>query len=297
MKLRLPGGCGVRVGFDARASDAAGAGEVRPSDCRSARGSRRSRRAFTIIELLLAMAIFSMVIMAIHSTWTAILRASKVGADTAANLQRARVAARALQEALASAVMFQANQALYTFEADTSGQFAALSFVARLPLSYIGGGYFGDQVVRRVTFVVEPDDTGVPRLLLTQKPLLQTNIAQGEAYTLALAREVNMFALEFFDPRQREGWVTEWTLTNQMPKQVRFALAFGKPSVAGIDPRDVTVRTVDIPSSPVPIAVQGALPAPAGPANRPNQVPQPGGGSPNAPGGGFDPRWRPGGGG
>lgn len=273
--------------------------------CRSAAAIFRSpaRRAFTIIELLLAMAIFSMVILAIYSTWTAILRASKVGADAAANLQRARVTARALQEALASAVMFQANPGLYSFEADTSGQFAALSFVARLPVSYLGGGYFGDQVVRRVTFTVEPDAAGVPQLLLTQQPVLQTNIAQGEAYTLALARDVNMFALEFFDPRSREGWITEWTLTNQMPRQVRFALAFGKPAGSAIDPRDVTVRTVDIPSSPVPIVVQGTPAAPAAPVGavgtpaRPNPAQPPGGVVPNTPGAGFDPRWRPGGGG
>jgi prepilin-type N-terminal cleavage/methylation domain-containing protein len=264
-----------------------------------------ARAGFTIIELLLAMTIFSMVILAIHSTWTAILRASKVGADAAANLQRARVTARALQEALASAVMFQANQGLYSFEADTSGQFAALSFVARLPLSYLGGGYFGDQVVRRVTFLVEPDETGVPQLLLTQQPVLQTNLARGEAYTLVLAREVNLFALEFFDPRSREGWLTDWTLTNQMPKQVRFALAFGRPAGSVVDPREVTVRTVDIPSSPVPGLLQGAAAAPgvpAGPAvpgggvNRPGPI-APGGGTPNAPGAGFDPRLRPGGGG
>lgn len=252
------------------------------------------RRAFTIIELLLSMAIFSMVILAIHTTWMSILRASKVGADTAANLQRARVAARALQEALASAVMFQANQGLYSFEADTSGEFAALSFVARLPLSYIGGGYFGDQVVRRVSLYVAADDTGAPQLMLTQRPVLQTNITEGQVYTLALAREVTMFGLEFFDPRQREGWVTEWTLTNQMPKQVRFALAFGKPRSAGVDPRDVTVRTVDIPSSPVPPMVQGAGPAPGAPGGPIGQ--RPGGGNPNQPGAGFDPRLRPGGG-
>jgi prepilin-type N-terminal cleavage/methylation domain-containing protein len=256
---------------------------------------KRPRRAFTIIELLLAMAIFSMVIIAIHTTWLAILRASKVGADAAANLQRSRVAARALQEALASAVMFQANQGLYSFEADTSGEFAAVSFVSRLPLSYIGGGYFGDQVVRRVSMYVEPDETGVPQLVLAQRPVLQTNIADGKSYTLALAREVTMFGVEFFDPRQREGWVTEWTLTNQMPKQVRFALSFGKPRSSGIDPSDVTVRTVDIPSSPVPPMIQGAGPAPGAPGGPINQRPGTGG-VPNQPGAGFDPRLRPGGG-
>lgn len=255
----------------------------------------RSRRAFTIIELLLSMAIFSMVILAIHTTWMSILRASKVGADAAANLQRARVAARALQEALASAVMFQANQPLYSFEADTSGEFAALSFVSRLPLSYLGGGYFGDQVVRRVTFFVEPDDAGAPQLVLTQRPVLQTNITEGQVYTIALAREVTMFGVEFFDPRSREGWVTEWPLTNQLPKQVRFALAFGKSRSGGVDPREVTVRTVDVPSSPVPAMVQGAGPVPGGPGS-PMRPPPGAGGLPNQPGAGFDPNLRPGGG-
>ena len=61
------------------------------------------------------------------------------------------------------------------------------------------------------------------------------------------------------------------------------------------DPRDVTVRTVDIPSSPVPPMVQGAGPAPGAPGGPIGQRPG-GGGNPNQPGAGFDPRLRPGGG-
>lgn len=234
-------------------------------------GARR-RRAFTILELMIALTIFSMVITAIYSTWTAILRASRAGLDAAADMQRSRIAARTLEEALATAVMFQANQPLYTFEADTSGQFSALSFVARLPASFLGGGYFGDLHVRRLTFSVEAAPEGGSQLVLTQIPLLQTNAVVEQEHTVVLARDVTMFALEFYD--QREGWLTEWDLTNRLPRLVRFAMAFGKEGGRQTS-RSTTVRTVDIPSTIVARQWQVGSAAPnpglpgAGGTNRP----------------------------
>src|SRR5262245_34103667 len=66
--------------------------------------------AFTLVEILIALGIFSMVLAAIYSTWTAILRASKVGRDAAAAVQRARMAGRTIEESLGSVQSFGAHQ-------------------------------------------------------------------------------------------------------------------------------------------------------------------------------------------
>ena len=66
----------------------------------------RTRRAFTLVEILVAMGILSLVLASIYSTWTAILRASKSGLDAAAAVQRARMAGRTIEESLGSAMMF-----------------------------------------------------------------------------------------------------------------------------------------------------------------------------------------------
>jgi len=70
---------------------------------------RASNRAFTLVEILVAIGIFSMVLAAIYSTWTAILRASKVGLEAAAAVQRARIAGRTIEETLGSVQCFESG--------------------------------------------------------------------------------------------------------------------------------------------------------------------------------------------
>ena len=53
-----------------------------------------TRRAFTLVEIMLALAIFGAVMIAIYSSWSSILRGSKVGLEAAAEAQRSRVAVR-----------------------------------------------------------------------------------------------------------------------------------------------------------------------------------------------------------
>ena len=82
---------------------------------------------------MVAMTIFGMVMVAIYSSWSAILRGSKVGLNAAAEAQRSRIAVRAIRDALTSAQLYIENVRYYWFMADTSGDFAALSLVSRLP--------------------------------------------------------------------------------------------------------------------------------------------------------------------
>ncbi len=219
---------------------------------------RRAGLAFTLLELLLAIAVFSMVITAIYASWHAILRSIRAGNQAAAEAQRARVASRALETALGSSVMFLMSRDLYRFEVDTTGEFAALSFVARLPRSFPGSGYYGDQIVRRVAFVVEPGQDGVNELRLIQFPILSGEISDQQLHPLTLARDVSLFMLEFNDGRSGE-WMDEWTNTNSLPRLVRFALAFGKRKDGTGKPREMVVRSVLLPGTAVHPIFQGAI--------------------------------------
>ncbi|HSO20269.1 MAG TPA: prepilin-type N-terminal cleavage/methylation domain-containing protein, partial [Desulfosarcina sp.] len=117
---------------------------------------------FTLLEIMLALGIFAGVLAAIYASWTSILRATQATHQAAARVQRERLAVRTLEEALAAAQVPRHNPAPYAFVADTSEEFGALSFVARLPESYPRSGRFHGLAVRRVQFAVEPDETGVP---------------------------------------------------------------------------------------------------------------------------------------
>jgi type II secretion system protein J len=193
-------------------------------------------RAFTMVEVLLAMGIFSLVIIAIYSSWTAIMRGTRVGLSAAAEVQRTRVAVRSMEEALSAAVMYADNPMYYGFFADTSGEYAYLSFVARLPESFPGSGLFPGQPLRRVTFSVD----GERNLLLMQSTLLDLS---ETPYTIKLAPKTAVFAMEFFDARLNE-WVPEWIATNALPSMVRLALDFGDKTSA----ESVTIRSVPMAS-------------------------------------------------
>jgi type II secretion system protein J len=220
-------------------------------------------RAFTLIEILLAIGIFSLVMAALYTSWSAILRGSRMGLAAAAEVQRTRVAVRSLEEALGSAVLYADNPEYYSFFVDTTGEYAYLSFVSRLPESFPGSGLFPGQSLRRVTFMVDGDRN----LKLTQTPLLEASQLIEQPYTIQLAPSVTTFAAEFFDARKHE-WYADWPFTNQIPQMVRIAIGFGKKQEA--TPQTVTMRV--IPLSAIAITRAGGT---AGGARIPR--PNPGG--------------------
>src|SRR6266853_1551651 len=151
------------------------------------------QRAFTLVEIMIAVTIFVAVMIAIYSSWSAILRGRKIGQEAAVEAQRSRVAVRALENSLMSLQMFLANIKYDYFSADTSGDFAALSFVAHLAKSFPRSGDFGDQVVRRLTFTVEPGTNSENVLLLRQNPILFQTSADEDENPLVLARNVKEY--------------------------------------------------------------------------------------------------------
>ena len=189
-------------------------------------GSRRRfprcRPGFTLVEILIAMGIFSLVLAAIYSSWTAILRGRKVGLEAAAAVQRARIAGRTLEECLGSVQSYVANQPYYFFVAE-NGNDATLSFVTRLSPSFPRSGKFGDLSVRRVTFSVEQGKDGTRDLVLRQNPVMMEIDEDEKNYPLILARNVKEFKTEFWDTRLQD-WIDEWKQTNQLPVLVRVTL-------------------------------------------------------------------------
>jgi prepilin-type N-terminal cleavage/methylation domain-containing protein len=230
---------------------------VLPSPIRSA------SKAFTLLEVMVALFIFSLVLIAIYSTWLLILKGTASAQKAAAAVQRSRIAIRTIEDALLTVQMFNANMNHYVFMADTSGDFASLSLVARLPESFPGVGRYGDQVVRRVSFYTQPGKDGGTELVMTQAPMLLETNSSVEAYTIVLAKDVSLFWMEFYDQRKGE-WMDEWKYTNMLPRLVQVALGQGKSRNA-LGPQDIVMRIIAIPSVAVFADVQGGAPGAAVP--------------------------------
>jgi len=214
------------------------------------RHPHRNARAFTLVEAMLAVAILSLVVAAIYSSWTAILRASKVGLDAAAQAQRSRMALQTLEDALTTAQMSVLNAEYYGFVA-RGGDEALLSFVARLPPSFPRSGRFGDLAVRRVIFRVEPGPDNDRVLTLRQHPLVRDLDEDEENHPLILARGVRGLDLAFWD-LQAGDWTEEWLQTNQLPALVLLKLRLTPPGRSSSREEQEVSRVVAVPSRGLP---------------------------------------------
>lgn len=222
--------------------------------------ARRSRSAFTLIEVLVAMFIFALILTSLYGTWRVLTQSTNAAMELTAQAQRSRMAMQSVEQALTGAQLFQANAALYSFIVDTSGSFGAMSFATSLSRTFPGSGFFNDERLRRVTFLVDDDN----QLVVRQNSLLSPPDQEFETYPIVLAKNVSVFQLEFFDVRKGE-YVPEWLLTNQLPAVVRVTLGFGLTGRYAKRPEQLVTRVVRIPSGTVPAGAQG--PPQGGPRN------------------------------
>lgn len=229
-------------------------------------------RAFTLLEIMLAIAIMTGLIVAIYLTWSAILRSSQVGLDAAIDAHRNRIATRAIEESIKSSIIYELNLPYYSFLTDTESDFAGFSLVARLSDSFPGSGLFYDQPLRRVTFTVEPSD-GANQLIMRQHPVLAPLEEGEEPYKLVLADNIGVFGLEFWDI-QLNDWAPEWIYTNQFPAMIRYSLGTLAPDERQVPEDQVIRRIVHVPAATVRAAWQRPSSGGAAPGQQPQLLRQ-----------------------
>ena len=224
--------------------------------------------AFTLLEIIVAIAIFGLIVAAIFSSWMAIVRGAETGQRAAAAVQRSRIAVSTLEDALMSARSFAVDIEYYGFVAQ-NGNDAMLSFVAKLPPSFPRSGRFGDFDVRRLTFSLEAGRDSGNELVLRQSPLLMDMDIDEKEHPLVLAKDLKAFEMEFWDVRSSD-WLDEWTRTNQLPPLVRITLKFDRKAGGSVQPEKEIIREIALPAITVQPGWQrpGAPPA-AGPIRAP----------------------------
>ncbi len=210
------------------------------------------KAGFTLLEVLVALMVFTGVLASLFATWTIVLRSNTAALRLTAEAQRARMAIRTLEDAIVAAEMVAGlNGRHYSFLVDTSNEFAMLSFVGHMSDSFPGSGYFGDERVRRITFAVEEN-----QLLMEQNSILASLDEKNRAYPLVLARDVRMFTLDFWEPRRSE-WIPEWPpmLTNTLPRLIRVTLGVGTSNKK--QPDQIVSRIISLPGAGIQAGLQG----------------------------------------
>lgn len=218
-----------------------------------------ARRAFTLLELMVAIAIFVLVVMTIYATWTLIIRSSQAANEAAAQAQRERIAIRTVENSLMCIQSFQASMKYYSFVVE-NGPEPVFSFTARLPGVFPRNGKFGDFNVRRVTFSLESGADQDKNLVLRQNPILMDLDDDEKSSPLVLAHDVKDFVIECWDTNAMD-WDKEWDYTNIIPPLVRLTFAMGSHLPNGDDgPVLKLTRVVALPCSTTPQILQAGHP-------------------------------------
>ncbi|HEX5398372.1 MAG TPA: prepilin-type N-terminal cleavage/methylation domain-containing protein [Verrucomicrobiae bacterium] len=238
-----------------RRGDVAGSPHAGPPGSGFEIRNSKFARAFTLIEVMMAIVIFALVMAAIYSTWDLIIRASRVSQKAAARVQRERVAVHTIEDSLTCIQSFQASMKYYSFI--VSEDPPVLEFTSRLPDNFPRNGKFGDFNVRRLQFTLTPGENSEKDLVLRQKPILLDLDEEEQKHPLVLARDVQTFKVECWDTNQME-WATEWDDTNAIPPLIRVKLVLGgenSGSDTKVAPLTVT-RVIAVPSQTMPAIVQ-----------------------------------------
>jgi type II secretion system protein J len=254
-----------------------------------ARASHQS--AFTLIEIMVAIAVFMFVVAAIYSTFALVMKSTVIGQGVAARAQRQRVAVRTIEDSLMCIQSFQASPRYYSFVVDASDpEKSTLSFTARLPDVFPRGGKFigydphsgkvVKYILRRLNYRLEAGDDGSEDLVLRQNPVLMDMDEDEQKYPLVLARDVKAFTVECWDTNQLD-WVKEWDNTNSIPPMIRIGLVLTSKGPDGMPgPETSVTRAFSMPSEMMPYIVQrGSGGGPGGPGGGGPQLALPGAGN------------------
>jgi len=205
----------------------------------------RSRSGFTLMEVLLAVAILSIVITAVYNTWNAALNGWRRGTDASEVFQRQRVVMDVLTELTQSAVFFTASAPLYTVVGTKNpGLGDSVSFVTASE-SFLPPSEATDAGMRRVTISVEEDEYRRTYLAIVNQPALRPDDLSAEPLQAhVVSMDVSGFFVRYLDPRDGT-WSDKWEDDTIPPLAMEYTVVFGHQGDRL--PPVVVTRAVDIP--------------------------------------------------
>src|ERR1017187_2038768 len=208
------------------------------------------RRAFTLVEIMVAITMFMMMMISVMACWKVIVSGTRTGETAAAMAQRARTSMRAIEDSLNNMYIPVYNNRYYYFTNYNKDQYACLDFAARLPSTFLGSDYFGDNVVRHVIFQVQPDPAERDKLnlVMTQYPVLAIPSDQYPPKSIILARDVSLFTLSFWSPKDNEWHDDFLPKQPEVPPMILITLGTGHSARDAKVPFEVIQRVVRPPT-------------------------------------------------
>ena len=204
----------------------------------------RSMAAFTLLEVVLAITILSLVITAITATWQAGLNGWKRSATVSDSFQRERIVMGSLEDLTKSIVFAPSKDTLYDINLEHDQQTGdSVSFVTGSdmllpPMESLAAG------LRRVTIALQRDQRNRPYLGIANATALQADEGAPAAVWHVVSADVCGFGVRFRDPR--DGTMVEkWDESNLLPSAIEYTVGFGAND--GRTPPVVVTRTIELP--------------------------------------------------
>lgn len=211
----------------------------------------KGRAAFTLIEVLVAVAIMAVAFAIVWSTFTAAVNGWQRGTKLLDQLHRGDFVMEQLVIALRSAAFFSNRPDKYGFRLDESGSgessrdtiswvTSGLAFLP--PDSPLANG------LHRLEFGLDTDDRGRPAVAIRAWPHLadeEESDVKGEPWYVST--EVQGFRCRTYNAED-EKWEHEWENTNSVPRLVEITL-YLQPFEDYEEPQKLQ-RLVEIPIAP-----------------------------------------------
>ena len=234
-----------------------------------------SKKGFTLIEVLVSIAILSYIMVAVWSSTSQSFDAKERFEKRDAIYHEGRVAMRKLGDDLNMAFLIKPPGArigltaeglpttteiatrprpITFFIGEDNGERDSLRFTSLSNLRLFRNAKESEQIKVRYAVEAAPDDPNVLNLVRTYATSLdEKDVVEGVSYKVA--ENIREFNLEYFDPRKQE-WVRVWDSLkidwkDRLPRAVRMTLSFPDPD----DDREsiVMVSSVMVPLSTGPI--------------------------------------------